>query len=44
MLKKLAVELEAIHEYMITDVSPQLLERWEQEVIFHPGAPGPAAS
>ena len=33
MLKKLAVELEAIHEYMITDVSPQLLERWESEVL-----------
>jgi hypothetical protein len=31
-LKKLAVEMEAINEYMVSEVSPQLGERWEQQV------------
>jgi hypothetical protein len=32
MLKKLAVELESIYEYMVSDVAPQLGERWDQQV------------
>mmetsp|Transcript_72151 Transcript_72151/g.117030 ORF Transcript_72151/g.117030 Transcript_72151/m.117030 type:complete len:402 (-) Transcript_72151:331-1536(-) len=32
MLKKLAVEMESIHEYMVSDVSPQLVERWNAQV------------
>ena len=32
MLKKLAVEMEAVNEYMISDVSPQLGERWKAQV------------